>query len=117
MLHELLTPIPGPEWFNLGEGKRGVAGACLTYNHNGCMASITLKSIPTSVHRALKSRAKSHKRSLNREVMAMIDEVLAPSRKVDIEAMLERERRFRDSLDFTMTPAEIEGALQEGRRI
>ena len=81
------------------------------------MASITLKSIPTSIHRALKSRAKRHKRSLNQEVLSVLEQSVAQQPKVDIEAMLERERRFRDSLNFTTTPEEIEAAIQEGRRI
>jgi plasmid stability protein len=81
------------------------------------MASITLKSLSPSVHRALKARAKRHKRSLNQEVLAVLEQSVAAQPKVDIEAMLERERRFSESLGFTTTPEEIEAAIQEGRRI
>jgi plasmid stability protein len=79
------------------------------------MASITLKSIPASLHRALKSRAKLHKRSLNQEVLSVLEEKVAPAKKVDIEAMLAREKRFMDSLGFTTTPEEIDAAKREGR--
>ncbi len=79
------------------------------------MASITLKSIPVSLHRALKSRAKLHKRSLNQEVISVLEEKVAPTRKIDIEAMLAREKRFMDSLHFETTPHEINAAKREGR--
>ena len=36
------------------------------------MSTITLKDIPTSLHRALKARAKAHGRSLNREIITML---------------------------------------------
>jgi plasmid stability protein len=81
------------------------------------MASITLKSIPPSLHRTLKSRAKQHKRSLNQEVIAVLEQSVTPNRKVDVDAMLAREKRFSESLGFMTTPQEIEAAIQEGRRI
>jgi len=79
------------------------------------MASITLKSLPPSLHRALKSRAKLHNRSLTKEVISLLEETVAPSRKVDIEAMIAREKRFGDSLGFQTTPEEIDAAKREGR--
>jgi plasmid stability protein len=79
------------------------------------MASITIKALPTSLHRALKSQAKLHKRSLNQEVIAVLEETLAPSRKVDIEAMIAREKRFMESLSFSTTPEEIDAFKREGR--
>ena len=79
------------------------------------MASITLKALPPKLHRALKSRAKLHKRSLNQEVIAVLEEAVAPSRKVDIEAMLAREKKFMESLNFTTTLEEIDAFKREGR--
>lgn len=79
------------------------------------MASITLKSLPPALHRALKNRAKLHKRSMTQEVISVLEETIAPSRKIDIDAMLAREKRFRDSLNFTTTPEEIDAAKREGR--
>ncbi len=81
------------------------------------MPSITLKKISSSLHRALKSRAKLHKRSLNQEVIALLEDGVIPGHKVDIDAMLAREKRFMESLNFSTTPEEIEAAIQEGRRI
>ncbi|MEJ0001178.1 MAG: Arc family DNA-binding protein [Verrucomicrobiota bacterium] len=79
------------------------------------MPSITLKAIPKSVHSALKARAKRHKRSLNQEMIAVLEESVAPSRKVDVEAMIARAKRFRESLKFTTTAEEIDRFKRMGR--
>ena len=79
------------------------------------MAAITLKSLPTTLHRALKVRAARHKRSLNQEVIAMLEEAVTPSRRVDVEAMLATTRELRDSLKFKTNPSEIEAFKREGR--
>lgn len=86
-------------------------------NHNGCiMPAITLKSLPASLHRALKSRAARHKRSLNQELIAVLAAAVAPSRPVDVEAMLVENRRFRETLKFATAPGEIDAFKREGRK-
>ena len=79
------------------------------------MPAITLKSLPASLHRSLKSRAARHKRSLNQEVIAVLEEAVAPSRRVDVEAMIAKTRALRASLKFTTTPEEIDRFKREGR--
>jgi antitoxin FitA len=79
------------------------------------VASITLKSLPPSLHRALKLRAARHKRSLNKEVIAVLEETIAPERKIDVEAMIEKARKFRASLKFEVNPAEINKLKRQGR--
>jgi plasmid stability protein len=81
------------------------------------MAAITLKALPTSLHRALKSRAARHKRSLNQEVIAVLEEAVAPSRPVDVEGLIAEARRFRASLSpaFTARPDAIDALKREGR--
>ena len=79
------------------------------------MAAITLKALPPALHRALKTRAARHKRSLNQEVIALLEEAVAPSRRIDVEAMLADARRFRDSLEFKARPAEIDAFKRAGR--
>jgi len=79
------------------------------------MAAITLKSLPATLHRTLKSRAARNKRSLNQEVISLLEEAVAPVRRVDIEATLTATRQFRDSLKFNATPSEIEAFKREGR--
>ena len=79
------------------------------------MPAITLKSLPTSLHRSLKSRAARHKRSLNQEVIAVLEAAVAPSRRVDVEAMIERTRRLRESIKLQLTPEQIDAFKREGR--
>ena len=79
------------------------------------MAAITLKALPAPLHRMLKACAARHKRSLNQEVIALLEEAVAPSRRVDVEAMLAETRRFRDSLNFRASPPEIDAFKREGR--
>jgi plasmid stability protein len=79
------------------------------------MASITLKNLSPALHRQLKSRASRHKRSLNREVIALLEEAVAPSRRVDVEALVAESRAFRQSLKFKISPAEVDKFKREGR--
>ncbi len=79
------------------------------------MAAITLKSLPAPLHRALKSRAALHKRSLNQEVIAVLEEAVAPSHPVDVEALVAASRRLRSSLSFSAQPAEIDAFKRQGR--
>jgi plasmid stability protein len=49
------------------------------------MLNMTLKNIPTALHQRLKARAESNHRSLNREILALLESQLeAPS--VDVAA-------------------------------
>ena len=79
------------------------------------MAAITLKSLPSSLHRQLKARALRNKRSLNQEVIAVLEEAVAPAAKVDIEALIAEAREFRSDLDFTLSAEEIDRLKREGR--
>ena len=79
------------------------------------MASITLKSLPSPLHRALKSRAARHQRSLNQEVIAVLEQSVAPARRIDVDAMIAQARRFRASLKLKTSPAEIDALKRRGR--
>jgi plasmid stability protein len=79
------------------------------------MPAITLKSLSRPLHRTLKARAARNKRSLNQEVIAVLEDAVAPSRRVDVETLIAESVRFRDSLKFTTTPAEIDRYKREGR--
>ena len=79
------------------------------------MAAITLKYLPPALHRTLKIRAERHKRSLNKEVIAVLEEAVAPSRRIDVGVLLAATRQFRDSLKFKATPSGIEAFKREGR--
>lgn len=61
------------------------------------MLNLTLKNIPTELHRQLKVRAESNRRSLNREIMALLEAQLeAPA--VDVAAEQEKLEQFVASL-------------------
>jgi plasmid stability protein len=88
----------------------------LCCNHFGfLMAAITLKGIPPTLHKQLAERALRNRRSLNQEVLATLEAAVAPSRKVDVGAMIEETRRFRESLKIWATPEEIDAFKREGR--
>ncbi len=78
------------------------------------MATITLKDIPQNVHKALKQRAKSNGRSLNREVLAILVSSVMP-RKVDVDAYLVEIRQHRESLPGRLTDELLEEAKRTGR--
>jgi len=67
--------------------------------------SITLKNIPDPIYQRIKLAAKRHHRSMNNEIIACLEQVLAP-RPVDIESRLDEARRLREQ--FTGTPLKIE---------
>ena len=79
------------------------------------MAAITLKSLPGPLHRQLKARAARHKRSLNQEVIAVLEEAVADSSPADSAALIEEARRFREGLKLTVSPVEIAVFKNEGR--
>lgn len=79
------------------------------------MPSITLKEIPVKLHDKLKLRAKEHRRSLNSEVIDLLEKSIEP-RRVDVTELLETARRFRSTLTFEATDEEINDAKRKGRQ-
>lgn len=79
------------------------------------MPALTLKSLPPGLHRQLKSRAVRNKRSLNMEVIAVLEEAVAPARRIDTEALIAEAQQFRSSLPMKTTAAEIDRLKREGR--
>ncbi len=80
------------------------------------MPAITLKVWPERLHRQLKARAARHKRSLNQEVLSVLEESVAPARRLDVDALQAEMRQFRARLGFTTTPEEIDRFKRAGRR-
>jgi plasmid stability protein len=75
--------------------------------------TITLKDIPQPVHAALKQRARRHGRSLNKEVLACLEMVVAPA-CVNINALLLDIRTHRATLPGQLNDRLIQMA-DEGR--
>jgi plasmid stability protein len=78
------------------------------------MGAFTLKAVPPALHRQLKARALLNRRSLNQEVLAILEAALAPSPK-DVEARIEESRRFRESLGIWTAPEEIDALKRAGQ--
>jgi plasmid stability protein len=79
------------------------------------MPTITLKEIPTKLHRALKSRAKAHHRSLNKEVIVTLQDATAALRPLDRSALEESVRRARSLFRKTVSARQIDTWKRAGR--
>jgi plasmid stability protein len=78
------------------------------------MATITLKNVPEALHANLKRMAERHGRSLNREVLRLLEESLG-SGTAGVEALVEDARRVRESLGLYLTQKDIDDLKSEGR--
>ena len=78
--------------------------------------NITLKNIPRDLHRMLKSQAKAHHRSLNKEVIATLQAVTKEIAPVEVEKLIAEAREMRRKFKRTITLEEIQAWKTEGRR-
>ena len=82
----------------------------------GCdMSTITLKNVPHSIHRTLKMRAKAHGRSLNKEVIAILEGTLRGV-PIDATAIGEHARSVRETLGVYLTQHDLSSLKDAGRR-
>ena len=79
------------------------------------MPTLTPKAIPAELHQHLKNRAKAHHRSLNKEVIATLEQATGTSQMVDAEAMLDEARHARSLFKRTVTAREVGGWIKQGR--
>ncbi len=80
------------------------------------MPNITLKNIPRDLHRTLKSQAKAHHRSLNKEVIATLQASTGKTAPVDVDKMLAEAREMRSKCKRAVTLEEIQAWKIEGRK-
>ena len=78
------------------------------------MATVTVKNLPDELHRKLRESAKRHHRSVNNEIIALLESRLHPQ-QVDKTAMLEDLRKFRASLKVYLDQEEVQQLKEEGR--
>ena len=79
------------------------------------MRTITLKSIPDSLYERLKEAAEAHRRSLNSEVLVLLERALG-QRPADAAEALARVRAVRRAAgNRPLTDAAITAAKGEGR--
>jgi plasmid stability protein len=73
-------------------------------------STLTLRDVPDLVLRDLRSRARRNRRSMQKEIMSILEEAV-----VDRRSMKEQLRRLRVRLGAEMTLDEIHRAIEEGR--
>ena len=78
------------------------------------MASITLKDLPKRLHSLLREKAKLHGRSLNREIIAILESSTGAYRQ-DPRAYLVRIREVRQHAQLSLRQKDIERAISDGR--
>lgn len=79
------------------------------------MSTITIKDVPANMHKALKSRAKSHGRSLNKEIITTLEGALYSSR-IDTAALRERALEVRESMGVYLTQKDLDAFKDAGRK-
>ena len=67
------------------------------------MADVLVRNIPEKTHRQLKRLAKRNGRSVNAEILAVLDQVAEPEKQVGLGTQLQewKKKIFGDDLDFT----------------
>jgi antitoxin FitA len=78
------------------------------------MITITIKGIPKETHRELKRRAAAHRRSLNNEVISVLESSVHRT-PADVRAVIERARTVRAMMKFKGRPLDITKLIREGR--
>lgn len=79
------------------------------------MPTITLKNIPQDLYETLKMRAKRNRRSLNSEILVILEESVLP-KPVDVETILAEAKALREQTpDYFLTEEVLRKAKDEGR--
>jgi len=80
------------------------------------MATLTIKNIPEEVYERLKRRAKFRRRSINQEVIAVIERALETP-PIDVDATLKRTQKIRElTAQYRTRDDELEQWKNEGRK-
>ncbi len=79
------------------------------------MPTLTVKNIPDDLYQQLKRRAAVHRRSLNSEIIVLLEQALRP-RPVDPEEVIAQARALREkTAAYPITDAELQAAKVAGR--
>jgi plasmid stability protein len=80
------------------------------------MATLTIKNIPEDVYERLKRRAKFRRRSINQEVIAVIEQALETP-PIDVDATLKRTQKIRElTAQYRTRDDELEQWKNQGRK-
>jgi plasmid stability protein len=79
------------------------------------MVSLTIKNIPEDIYEQLKKSAAANRRSINSEVITIIDQALS-NRRLDPDEWLPEARRIREkTAGYFITEKELDEAKRAGR--
>jgi plasmid stability protein len=80
------------------------------------MPTLTVQNVPSTLHAKLKRRAERHRRSLNDEVLAVLEDAAGSAEQPDDrQALIERIRKEReDGPTITADPDELKRMMREG---
>lgn len=76
--------------------------------------NMTIKNIPEVIHRRLTASAKVHGRSLNKEIISILQKQILPSPSTKND-LLERIRQRRKKINIHLTQNELKKMIREGR--
>jgi len=78
------------------------------------MTAITVKNIPDDLYELLKAQAKTNRRSINNEIIMLIERSVR-SYRIDPEEVIARAREIRETIEYVITDEELEKFINEGR--
>jgi len=78
------------------------------------MATVTVKDLPEKLHRQLKARALQHRRSLNSEIIAVLEAATAPQ-KLDPDTLLARAAALRSRVSGRLKDSDLATFRRTGR--
>jgi plasmid stability protein len=77
---------------------------------------LTIKNIPVDVYERLKRRAKANRRSINQEVIAVIERALETP-PIEVNSTLERTRKIRElTAQYRLRDEDLEQWKNKGRK-
>jgi plasmid stability protein len=80
------------------------------------MVAITVKNIPETIYTRVKERAKANHRSINNELITILEQAVL-HQPIDVAETLERTRRIRElTAHYVITDNEITRLKNEGRQ-
>jgi plasmid stability protein len=80
------------------------------------MVTITVKNIPEEIYEKIKLQAKANRRSVNSEILSIIERAVQTLTPMDAQEILERARKVRKlTAHYIITNEEIDRWKKEGR--
>ena len=80
------------------------------------MVTVTVKNIPQELYERIKLQAKVNRRSINSEIISVLEHAIPMRTPIDVNEILERARKVRElTAHYTATAEEIDRWKKEGR--